>query len=179
MIGKLKLTLSDCNLRTTAVRFPPSCHELRAIWRKSSLPLIGRSVPHKYNIVECSYNSEFHLHFLQIKLLSSENLGNGSDNDGNLNDLPALARGMQVTFLQFQIYSFHLSIESFARRSSRIFPLFILNMFSFIHAMILLGEVQEGGDGCRKSQRTKDVSFDYNSKVKFWISIFFRQFSRI
>ena len=111
----------------------------------------------------------FYLKFLQIKLLSSENLGNGSDNDGNLNDLPAFARGVQVTFLQFQIYSFHSANESFARRSLRIFPLFILNMFSFIYAVILLGEAQEGGEGCRKSQRTKDVSFDYNSKVKFWI----------
>ena len=73
------------------------------------------------------------------------------------------------SFLQFQIYSFHSVIESFARRSLRIFPLFTLNMFSFIHAVILLGEVQEGGEGCQKSQRTKDVSFYYNSKVKFWI----------
>ena len=45
LIDKARLKLSDCNLRRTAARFPPFCHELRAIWQKSSLPLIGRSVP--------------------------------------------------------------------------------------------------------------------------------------
>ena len=40
---------------------------------------------------------------------------------------------------------------------------------SFMQWFCSKGEVQEGGEGCRKSQRTKDVSFDYNSKVKFWI----------
>ena len=120
----------------------------------------GGRFHHKYNIVECSYNSEFHLHFLQIKLLSSENLGNGSDNDGNLNDLPALARGVQVAFLQFQIYSFHSSIDSFARRISRIFPLY--PQYVFIHSCSYFVR-----RSTRRRRRLPEIPKD--KRRKFWL----------
>ena len=129
----------------------------------------GGRFPHKYNIIQCSckLTLNFYLKFYKSNSSLQRILETGRTMmETSMTSLPS-PEECRWPFYNFKSIVFIHPLKVLPEEVC-VFSHFILNMFSFIHAVILLGEVQEGGEGCRKSQRTKDVSFDCNSKVKFW-----------